>query len=66
MKFGRSLVPLALLGLLTLAAVQAQDMNPLQQRFQDFGILGDWVYNDFPAGLAQARKEGKPLLVVFR
>lgn len=34
-------------------------------------ILGDkvdagWIYDDIDAGYAEARKSGKPLLVVFR
>jgi serine protease Do len=27
---------------------------------------GFWIYNDLPAGVAEAKKTGKPLLVVFR
>ena len=27
---------------------------------------GHWIYNDLPAGLAQAKRTGKPLAVVFR
>jgi hypothetical protein len=27
---------------------------------------GFWMYNDLPAGIAQAQKTGKPLLVVLR
>ena len=27
---------------------------------------GLWIYNDLPAGYAEARRTGKPLLIVFR
>jgi hypothetical protein len=27
---------------------------------------GFWIYNDFDEGFAEAKKTGKPLLVVFR
>lgn len=27
---------------------------------------GEWIYNDLPAGIAEAKKSGKPLLVVLR
>ncbi len=27
---------------------------------------GFWIYNDFPRGVAEAKKSGKPMLVVFR
>ena len=28
--------------------------------------MGFWIYNDFDEGFAEAKKTGKPLLVVFR
>ena len=27
---------------------------------------GRWIYNDLPKGIAEAKKTGKPLLVIFR
>ena len=27
---------------------------------------GLWIYNDLPRGIAEAKKTGKPLLIVFR
>ena len=27
---------------------------------------GRWIYNDFPKGVAEAKRTGKPLLVVLR
>jgi len=33
---------------------------------QDVLSTGKWIYNDLAAGMAEARRTGKPLLVVFR
>ncbi len=35
-------------------------------RSQDAELAGAWFYNDLEAGYAEARKTGKPLLIVFR
>jgi hypothetical protein len=29
-------------------------------------VKGNWIYDDAPAGFAEAKKSGKPLLLVFR
>jgi len=29
-------------------------------------LVGNWIYNDLSAGYTEAKKSGKPLLVVFR
>jgi len=54
----------------TLAALAllaaAQDPGPLQKSLNDLEVRGAWVYNDPDAGFAEAKKTGKPLLVVFR
>ena len=46
--------------------ILGQDGNPLQKALKDFDVQGDWIYNDLPKGYAEAKKTGKPLLVVFR
>jgi len=33
---------------------------------KDLDLGGKWIYDDLPAGFAQARKANKPMLVVFR
>ena len=36
---------------------------------KDKGELADdefWIYNDLDAGIAEAKRSGKPLLIVFR
>jgi hypothetical protein len=55
------------IGLLLAGGVSAaDDAVELQKRFQDFDLQGPWVYNDLDAGFAEAKRSGKPLLVVFR
>ena len=38
----------------------------LKETLSDLEVAGNWIYDDIPAGFAQAQKSGKPLLVVFR
>jgi serine protease Do len=33
---------------------------------KDFTSEGRWIYNDLPKGFEEAKKSGKPLLVVLR
>ena len=40
--------------------------TPLQKTLNDLDVDPAWIYHDFPAGLAEAKKSGKPLMVVFR
>jgi hypothetical protein len=66
----RSAIPrLALLGsatLLVVLAAAAQDPAALQKALNDTEVKGNWNYNDIAAGFAEARKSGRPLLIVFR
>jgi hypothetical protein len=49
------------------AAVAAQDRDTkVRNDRAEFAARDDWVYNDLDAGLAEARKTGKPVLVVIR
>ncbi|HEX7897364.1 MAG TPA: hypothetical protein VF950_06370 [Planctomycetota bacterium] len=43
-----------------------QDKDKLKTALKDVEVRGDWVYDDLDAGLAQAKKAGKPAFVVFR
>ncbi len=57
-------------GVLVAAAgsfLQAQDRRTqvLNDR-KAVEAAGDWIYNDLERGRAEARKTGKPMLVVFR
>jgi hypothetical protein len=43
-----------------------QDGDTKKQFLKDNALVGPWVYDDFNAGTALAKKTGKPMLVVFR
>jgi hypothetical protein len=40
--------------------------NALKVSLGDVELQGNWVYNDVDAGFTEAKKTGKPLLIVFR
>jgi hypothetical protein len=44
----------------------AQDREQLKTVLKDADVPASWVYDDVDAGFAEARKSGKPMLVVFR
>ena len=53
--------------LLLLGALWGQDPNKeMQKSLKDTDIHASWIYNDIDAGFAEAKKSGRPLLVVFR
>ncbi len=61
-------VPLALTAWLTvigLAGAQTREEKVLADR-KKFANDALWIYNDLPRGFAEAKKTGKPLLVVMR
>jgi hypothetical protein len=64
----RRLVLLLLLWTLlaTRAAAQQDSNRQLRQSLKDTDVHASWIYNDVGAGFAEAKKTGKPLLVVFR
>ncbi len=49
-----------------LGAAAAQEPGPLQKSLLDAEPKGDWHYGDLPGAFAEAKKTGKPMLVVFR
>lgn len=56
-------------GALAIAAAiaPAQDREAaLRKAVRDEAPADGWIYDDIPEGLRVARKEGRPLLVVFR
>ena len=55
-------------GLVALALLSFQEAKDrrLQQNLKDTDIVGTWVYDDLDAGIAEAKKSGKPLMVVYR
>jgi len=38
----------------------------LQSALEDAEVGDHWIYNDLDAGIARAKRENKPLFVVFR
>jgi hypothetical protein len=49
----------------SLVSAQTREQKVLADR-QKVEAEGFWIYNDLPRGLAEAKKTGKPLLVVLR
>lgn len=43
-----------------------QDKEKLRTGLKDASVVGDWIYDDLNAGYAEAKKSGKPMLIVFR
>lgn len=58
-------IAVAATALLLCSFQEAKDRR-LQQNLKDTEIVGAWHYDDLEAGIAQAKKDGKPLLVVYR
>ena len=57
-------VMLILIGVICLAA--AGQPQEVLDKDRALAVSNGWIYNDLPAGFAEARKTGKPLLVVIR
>lgn len=67
MSLHRSAVALVLGALLfVVTPLEAQDKNPLRDKLKDNVADASWVYDDIDKGFAEAKKTGKPMLVVFR
>ena len=47
-------------------AASGQGNTKLKEQLQELGIADFWIYDDLEFGFAQAKKTGKPLLLVFR
>ena len=45
---------------------QDADKERLRHALGDNELVGTWIYDDLPAGYAEAKKSGKPLMVVLR
>jgi serine protease Do len=42
------------------------DKEKLREAMGDNALVGTWIYDDLDAGVAEARRSGKPLMVVLR
>ena len=52
---------------LALGVLASQQGNEaLKKALNDADLVGTWIYDDVNAGYAEAKKSGKPMLVVFR
>ena len=49
-----------------LALLAPQDKEKLRTALKDTEVKGDWIYDDLDAGFAEAKKSGKPMMIVFR
>jgi hypothetical protein len=53
--------------LLAGAALLLQEGNlDLRKALKDEKAGDEWIYDDYAAGVAAAKKDGRPMLVVFR
>jgi serine protease Do len=57
---------IALAALLALQSSPKEDKEKLRAAMGDTTLAGAWIYEDVDAGFAEARKTGKPLMVVLR
>ena len=55
-------------GLVAAVALLAmpQDKEKLRTALKDTEVKGDWVYDDLGTGFAEAKKSGRPMMIVFR
>lgn len=54
------------LAALAVLLAPAQDKDQLRRELRDGDLAGPWIYDDVDAGYAEAKKSGKPMLIVFR
>jgi len=52
--------------LLTASITLADDKADLREALKDTEPRGDWIYDDLAKGFAEAKRTGRPLMVVFR
>ncbi len=59
---------MTLVTLVLAAALAAQDAGneALRLALKDTPLGPEWIYNDLDRGFAEAKRTGKPMLVVFR
>ena len=47
-------------------ALGIDSKEDIQKGLNDFKLVGNWIYDDIPAGFARAARENKPVCIVFR
>ena len=55
----------ALMSMFLYAQNPQSDSDATRQRWKD-QLSGDWVFEDLDAAFKEAKKTGKPLMIVFR
>ncbi len=57
---------LAFAAIICLALAEPQDKDKIREGLKDTELKGSWIYDDLDAGLTEAKKSGKPMMVVLR
>ena len=57
---------LAWIAALAVTLAIPQDKEKLREALKDTELKGAWIYDDLDAGIAEAKKSGKPMMVVLR
>lgn len=57
---------LALAAVVSLLLALPQDKDKIREGLKDTELKGTWIYDDLDAGIAEAKKSGKPMMVVLR
>jgi len=67
--YNREMVKQLLLGVAVLLALPVPptgDKEKLREAMGDTALAGPWIYDDLAAGIAEAGRTGKALMVVLR
>ena len=60
------MTPLLVCAAVASFALQDGSKESLKTTLKDTDLPATWIYDDINAGFAEAKKSGKPMLVVFR
>ena len=62
----RNCLAIALFSWLGVGSAGAGERTPLGESVKDIEVADHWIYDDWPAAVAEAKKTGKPILAVLR
>jgi len=60
------LAGLLVIGMSTAAQAQNKRDATVKKDRESVSALREWIYNDLPAGIREAKRTGRPLMIVFR
>ena len=60
------LAGLLVIGMSTAAQAQNKRDATVNEDRERVSALREWIYNDLPAGIREAKRIGRPLMIVFR